>query len=315
MTEPPALGERALRNAFGSFATGVTIVTTRNAGGRDIGLTANSFSSVSLRPPMILWSLASSSSSIGVFREAGHFAVHILAADQEALSARFATKDIDRFAGLEAERGPGGIPLLKDCSARFVCRTAYQYEGGDHVIFVGEVIELTHSDQPPLLFHGGRYGRLLRKEWMTPDTPSESAIGPSPDDLIHEIAQAYHGIRRDATMERQRLGWSERDYVAVSVLGWKDDCRLVDVDAFARSRGLCITPEQISALVDKNILHAAKPIDQQTPLSLTEQGRQSLIRLVAMLKAAEADALAGLDPSEVQILKQLLRKVAAARAL
>lgn len=308
----PASNDRSLRNAFGSFATGVTIVTTHGADGRDIGLTANSFSSVSLSPPMILWSLASSSSSIDVFRDANHFAVHILAADQEALSTRFATKGIDRFAGIETDRGPSAIPLLEGCSARFVCRTAFQYEGGDHVIFVGEVLEFAHSDKLPLVFHGGRYSRLLRKERATPAPLADASIGPTSDDLIHGIAQAYHAIRREATIERQRLGWSELDYVAISVLGWKDDCSLADIDSFARSRGLSITPDMVSALIDKGVMSADGPIDADTRLTLTEAGRQSVIALVAMLKSAEADAVAGLDPSEVEMLKQLLRKVSAA---
>src|SRR5436190_20260539 len=98
--------KRTLRDAFGSFATGVTIVTTSGPAGADIGLTANSFSSVSLDPPMVLWSLARTSSSIDAFRNCAHFAVHILSSDQEALSARFASKCIDRFGGLALDRGP-----------------------------------------------------------------------------------------------------------------------------------------------------------------------------------------------------------------
>src|SRR2546423_12400621 len=132
----PNFDGRALRDAFGSFATGVTIVTTCGPAGADIGLTANSFSSVSLDPPMVPWSLARTSSSIDAFRNCAHFAVHILSADQEALSARFASNGIDRFGGLALDRGPDGIPMLPDCMARFACKRAYQYEGGDHVIFV-----------------------------------------------------------------------------------------------------------------------------------------------------------------------------------
>src|SRR5262249_1277731 len=136
---------RALRTALGAFATGVTIVTTRGVDGSDVGLTANSFSSVSLDPPMVLWSLAKTSGNIEALRNAGYFAVHVLAADQDGLSARFATRGIDKFAGISCERGSEAIPLLDGCTARFECRTAFQYEGGDHVIFVGEVQNLTHS--------------------------------------------------------------------------------------------------------------------------------------------------------------------------
>src|SRR5258708_28113070 len=124
----PDFNGRALRDAFGSFATGVTIVTTSGPSGADIGLTANSFSSVSLDPPMVLWSLARTSSSIDAFRNCAHFAVHILSADQEALSARFASKGIDRFAGVALDRGPDGMPMLPVCRARSARRQAYPYE-------------------------------------------------------------------------------------------------------------------------------------------------------------------------------------------
>src|SRR5256884_859214 len=117
----PDFDGRALRDAFGSFATGVTIVTTSGPGGADIGLTANSFSSVSLDPPMVLWSLARTSLSIDAFRNCAHFAVHILSADQEALSARFASKSIDRFGGLELDRGAEGITMLQESLDRLQC--------------------------------------------------------------------------------------------------------------------------------------------------------------------------------------------------
>ncbi|MCJ8140954.1 flavin reductase family protein [Falsirhodobacter halotolerans] len=151
---------RRLRNAFGAFATGVTVVTTKGPDGTDLGRTANSFSSVSLSPPMVLWSLARSSSSLAAFRDADHFAVHVLTADQADLSARFAGKDPDKFAGLAVDRGVADVPLLRDCTARFECRTVHRYDGGDHIIFVAEVCDHHHAPAPPLIFHGGAYGGL-----------------------------------------------------------------------------------------------------------------------------------------------------------
>src|SRR5882672_787909 len=120
------------RRALGSFATGVTIITTRAQDGTPLGLTVNSFNSVSLNPPLVLWSLANNSMSLDAFRAAPNWAVHVLAADQEELSGRFAKRGIDKFAGLELDTGAGNIPLLRGCSARFQCRTAFQQEGGDH---------------------------------------------------------------------------------------------------------------------------------------------------------------------------------------
>ncbi|MBX7526079.1 flavin reductase family protein [Qipengyuania vesicularis] len=152
----------AFRNALGSFATGVTIVTARDGEGRPVGLTANSFNSVSLDPPMVLWSLSLHSGSLPVFRDAERWAVHVLAADQQAMSDRFATPAIDKFEGLSLADGPEGAPLIEGCAARFGCRARFEYEGGDHAIFLGEVIEFDRREAEPLIYHGGQYGRIMR---------------------------------------------------------------------------------------------------------------------------------------------------------
>lgn len=172
MSEDRETRARRFRSALGVFATGVTIVTTRDAEGRDVGLTANSFNSVSLDPPMVLWSLAKSSRSLPAFVAASHFAVHVLAANQEELSLRFARRGAEKFSGLDVERSAGQVPLLKGCSARFVCRTAFRHEAGDHMIFVGEVEAFDHSDLAELLFHRGRYSLAVPKP-SSPVPPPE----------------------------------------------------------------------------------------------------------------------------------------------
>ena len=306
MTVDPKL----LRNALGAFATGVTIVTTTGADGRHTGLTANSFSSVSLSPPMVLWSLAKTSSNIDAFRAAKHFAVHILAADQDALSGRFASKGIDKFVGLQFERGPDGVPLLHDCTARFECRTTFQYEGGDHVIFVGEVINFTHSARAPLVFHGGRYGMVIRKE----ATPVSSPMGPSSsmssNDLMFHLTRAFFQIRRNALAERQRRGWTEDEYAALMVLGWEDGKIVDEIDALCSFPGQCVTPEVIGGLAERGLVTVAKPIGPRSVVNLTTLGRQSIIEIMAILKSSEADALRDFDFSEVQLLMQLLGRLA-----
>nr|WP_310737565.1 flavin reductase family protein [Inhella gelatinilytica] len=149
---------QSLRAALGLFATGVTIVTARGADGRLVGLTANSFNSVSLEPPRVLWSLSQRAGSLPVFAQGSHYAIHILAAEQIELAQRFATRDIDRFAGLTFDEGAGGVPLIPGCAAVFECANRSQYEEGDHILFVGEVERCTHRlGAQPLIFHGGRY--------------------------------------------------------------------------------------------------------------------------------------------------------------
>lgn len=152
--------QRRFRNALGRFATGVTVVTARGPGGEDVGVTANSFNSVSLDPPLVLWSIARNATSIRAFEAAEHFAVHVLGEGQRPLSERFAQKGGDKFAGLALDRGVGGVPLVAGTAAVFQCRTAHRYEGGDHLILVGEVVEFDERDHPPLLYHGGRYAAV-----------------------------------------------------------------------------------------------------------------------------------------------------------
>lgn len=154
----PNGNELAFRQALGMFATGVTIVTTQDAEGHPVGLTVSSFNSVSLHPPLVLWSLAHRAHSIQAFQHSSHYVVHVLAADQLALAQRFATKGIDRFAHLDVARSPCGLPLLPDCLAWFECRHRSQHPEGDHVVLVGEV-EHCHRPRPsapPLLYHGGQ---------------------------------------------------------------------------------------------------------------------------------------------------------------
>ncbi len=151
---------RTYRDALGEFATGVAVITTRAADGRPVGVTINSFASVSLDPPLVLWSLGLHSPSLAVFESCSHYAVNILAADQAELSQRFAQSQDDRFAGIETSVGAGGTPLLNGCSAWFECRNELRYPGGDHVILVGYVESFHRDEKPPLIFYGGRYREL-----------------------------------------------------------------------------------------------------------------------------------------------------------
>ncbi|WP_292935554.1 flavin reductase family protein [Noviherbaspirillum sp.] len=162
------------RKALGAFTTGVTIVTTRDGAGRDVGLTVNSFNSVSLDPPLVLWSLARSASSLPAFASADFFAVHVLAADQAPLSHRFAQRGAEKFSGMPLQRGLGGLPLLDGCAARFECRTVHRYEGGDHEIFVGEVVSFVHYERPPLVFQGGAYATVLKRMDAAAGSASEA---------------------------------------------------------------------------------------------------------------------------------------------
>lgn len=148
------------RNALGSFATGVTIVTTVD-GKTPLGMTANSFNSVSLDPKLILWSLAKSSRMLSVYEKAPGYIVHVLGQDQIDLSNTFARPSDDRFAGLDWEWSALGLPFIKGCAAHFECTSEHQYDGGDHIILVGRVKNYhAEPDRDVLCFHRGRYACL-----------------------------------------------------------------------------------------------------------------------------------------------------------
>ncbi|WGD50188.1 flavin reductase [Bradyrhizobium sp. CB1650] len=157
MLDAATFDSRDLRRVLGTFVTGVTVVTTIDHQGQFHGVTANSFSSVSLDPPLVLWSQAVKSHSHPAFFNAERFAVNILAEDQIDLSKRFAKSSPDKFAGIDVDIGESGVPLLRDCSARLQCRVVSRVPGGDHTIYVAEVLAIDQTEREPLVFGNGRY--------------------------------------------------------------------------------------------------------------------------------------------------------------
>lgn len=155
------LDAREFRDSLGAFATGITVVTATAADGTKVGCTANSFSSVSLDPPLVLWAIAKNANSYETFMESDHFAIHVLHAGQEDVSRLFATKEADKFAQIASSEGLGGIPVLNDYSVRFECSTEYRYEGGDHIIIVGRVHEMRNANKEPLGFYKGKYAKIV----------------------------------------------------------------------------------------------------------------------------------------------------------
>lgn len=157
-TEPAAgIDVLELRKVLGAFVTGVTVITTVDADGLWWGLTANSFTSVSLNPPLVLWNQSKSAPSFPVFRDARRFAVSILAEDQIDISRRFSSPSTDRFAGVPVRIGLGGVPLIEGCAAYLECTLEGGFPGGDHAVFLGRVERMEKRPRPPLVFGHGRY--------------------------------------------------------------------------------------------------------------------------------------------------------------
>jgi flavin reductase (DIM6/NTAB) family NADH-FMN oxidoreductase RutF len=160
-TETPPAAEfdaRDFRRALAQFATGVTVITTTAQDGSFLGLTANSFNSLSLDPPLILWSLANTASSMPVFTENSHYVINILASSQQVLAQRFSQRLENRFDGVDFALSHAGIPILDGVVAWFECSNRSRYPEGDHVIFVGEVQNYAVSPQAALVYHGGQFG-------------------------------------------------------------------------------------------------------------------------------------------------------------
>jgi 3-hydroxy-9,10-secoandrosta-1,3,5(10)-triene-9,17-dione monooxygenase reductase component len=306
---PPRIVDvREFRNALGAFTTGVTIVTTRDASGRDVGLTVNSFNSVSLEPPLVLWSLARSAASLPAFVEAEYFAVHILGARQEALSNQFARRGAEKFAGIDVTRGHGGVPLLDGCAARFECRTAYRHEGGDHEIFVGEVLSFEHFDEPPLVFQKGGYAVAVKKRAMPAAAlvdhgEPEGSIGR--DALVYLLGSAHAMLVTKMRPELRARGLDDDDWFVLNVLAAGQPRSVAELDALMAYAGRRVTEERVRSLAHRMLVVC----DAELRASLSEHGRRVMLELAAVSKAVEEDALQQIDYSEAHLLRHLLKRV------
>lgn len=174
---------RELRTALGTFVTGVTVITTQDSSGKPHGLTANSFNTVSLEPPLILWSQSKRAGSYQVFKDAKEFAISILAEDQIDVSTRFAGRHEDKFVDVAVDRSFCEFPVIADSSAWLHCRTVSQVDGGDHTIYIGEIQKIARSNRRPLVFGGGQY--LLAQ-------PHHATISKSP---VPNGARQRHAVR------------------------------------------------------------------------------------------------------------------------
>ncbi|WP_305969123.1 MULTISPECIES: p-hydroxyphenylacetate 3-hydroxylase reductase component [unclassified Mameliella] len=177
MTKQAEIDPKAFRRALGNFATGVTIITARAPDGTTVGVTASSFNSLSMDPPLILWSSMKDARSCAVFESATHFAVNILASDQMEMSNHFARQQEDKFAGIEYEEGIGGAPIFPNCAGRFQCETYDKLDGGDHWIFVGRVVAFDDFGRTPLCFHQGSYAMIFNHPGSLPKAGGVASAG------------------------------------------------------------------------------------------------------------------------------------------
>lgn len=300
----------SFRQALGSFATGVTIITARDKDGEPLGLTVNSFNSVSLDPPLVLWSLAKNALSLDVFREqTDHWAVHVLSSNQTELSTRFAQRGEDKFAGLDIEDGLGGVPLLRDCTARFQCKTASQYEGGDHVIFVGEVLSFDQTECAPLVFHGGRYARATHRSERD-DQPRRPYLGGSFNDnflgylLGRSHFKFYSQIRPLLIAETL----SDEEFYLLSALTLKHEMSADQINAVMADVLDEAVQDALSALVQRGYVEC-QDAGSAASYQLSRSGSDCALRLISAAKAVESQVTERLGNEEAAILKSLLNQL------
>jgi 3-hydroxy-9,10-secoandrosta-1,3,5(10)-triene-9,17-dione monooxygenase reductase component len=310
MDETGEFDPREFRGALGAFTTGVTVVTAAAPDGSRAGVTANSFNSVSLSPPMILWSLAKSSRSLAIFEKAAYWAVHILAADQDAVSNHFAKSGADKFAGLETETGVGGVPLLKHYATRLQCKTAFIYEGGDHVIFVGEVVRFDRRNVAPLVFHGGKYALAARKTEpaeLSGNSPRESDISFGEDFLGYLLWRAAQHFQSRVIVHLQAHGLDPDTFMILAMLLHRDARTMSQLASGLPEPGAGNIQGLLDTLTARSFVTASDaPTGRQ--VRLTAAGREATLLIHAASKAIEADLLGRLDPGEALAFKHLIRR-------
>lgn len=304
-TGRPADDIRGFRRALGHFATGVTVITAQWEG--DLaGMTANSFASVSLDPPLVLWSIDKDSYSLPLFVKAYSFAVNVLAADQLELAGRFARSGADKFAGVEWHPGVGGAPCLPDASATFECRKHSVIDAGDHFILLGEVEHYKGTDRDPLLFAHGRF----RLAVDYPVIATETAIGATAADSVPDqptmlglLWDAFTGMSHGFQEERDALGLvSVSQGRALSLIE-----RYPGAEPEFLARKAYVSPQGLEDAVQTLAAAGFLAIGHDGSWSLTAKGRDNVTRRRHRAAAVEASKLKAFSAAELETACKVLR--------
>ncbi|WP_421534789.1 p-hydroxyphenylacetate 3-hydroxylase reductase component [Pseudomonas marginalis] len=296
---------RAFRRALGNFATGVTVVTAADASGRKVGVTANSFNSVSLDPPLVLWSIDKRSSSHGVFEEASHFAVNVLAADQIDLSNNFARPKDDRFAEIAYAPGEGGAPVFADCAARFHCEKYQQVDGGDHWIMIGKVVAFDDFGRSPLLYHQGAYSMVLPHTRMTrrdeSQPPSSHFQGRLNHNLYYLMTQAVRAYQ--SSYQPRQLSTGLRTSEARMLMVLENDARLSAGDLL---REVAMPVREIDDAV-ANLKRKGLVDDDEHGVRLTAAGIEQTEDLWAIAREQQEKVFAEFSQDQIDTFKTVLK--------
>jgi 3-hydroxy-9,10-secoandrosta-1,3,5(10)-triene-9,17-dione monooxygenase reductase component len=231
----------------------------------------------------------------------------VLGASQEELSARFATPGSDKFAGQEWIPGHGEVPLLPDFAARFQCKTTHMYEGGDHLIFVGEVLDYEKSDEPPLVFHGGRYALAKSKgQGEKPGAAVDITHGTFTENFfLYLIARAHFQASAPLRKEYARANINEDEYLALTMLGLGGPLSLQALQVRLEHTGHTPSHATVNGMIDKG--YVTETVDG-TQFSITVKGRELYLKLLAKSKAIEEDLLAEFSDAEISDVRNFLQR-------
>jgi len=308
---PSTFDPKEFRSALGTFATGVTVITTKGRNGEAVGLTANSFNSVSLDPPMVLWSLAKKAYSLQDFVAAEHWAVHVLSAAQEDISNQFARAGQDKFAGVQPETSEHGIPLLNNCAARFECKASFQYEGGDHIIFVGEVKNFEKNDLPPLVFHGGKYALATCKDSdidLSRNANNEPVTFRA-DMLGYMFGRARKNFLDSMREHLEKYGITDYEWRLLTIILTKKNLTASMFEKFNKDAALETILQTLNNLEMKGwVKKTDSELDGNFIYSMTEKGIYDSVSLLAIAKSHEENLMEKMGYMDGILLKNLLNK-------
>lgn len=302
-----ALDPRAFRRALGNFATGVTVVTAAAAEGTRVGVTANSFNSVSLDPPLILWSIDKRSGSYPVFEQASHFAINVLAADQVDLSNRFARPSEDKFAGVEVDIGVDGLTLFADCAARFQCEKHQQIDGGDHWILIGKVVAFDDLDRAPLVYHQGAYSMVLPYPQVSERVAENTRVSARQERLNHNVyyllTQALRSYQSRYQPRQLSTGLRVSEARMVLVL---DSAACLDRASLLAEMAM---PGREIEEAQETLRRKGLVSNTGNGYHLTDAGERQANVLREIAAKQQEQVLAAFSADEVAILKKLLRGI------
>lgn len=303
----PLLDAKAFRRALGNFATGVTIMTAQNAQGDKVGVTANSFNSVSLDPALILWSIDKRSASFAVFQQATHFAVNILAADQIDLSNQFARAKDDKYSHVHFALGAGDAPLLKDCSAVFECERYNIIEGGDHWIIIGRVVNFQDNGRSPLLYHQGTYSAVLPHPSLNRQAKSVADIFPGRlyDNMYYLLTQAVRAYSNDYQPKQLASGFRSSEARLLLVLESKT---ATAKDQLPREVAMPIREieQATEMLIQKGLM-----VDRGDCYQLTEAGIDKAQMLYHIAESHQEDVFKQYSEQDKSLFKTMLKDLIA----